>query len=199
MIRFITLAAVTAAVALPAMPAAAQSTQYQANREYKRAVQDAKRDYYRHLRSAHTARQRYRVRVEYQTALRNARYELRHDRQNIRQRNVAARDWREYRNYDYNRPPAGQRAYYADQYYRDGRYYQPRRLTADDRVYVGRDNKYYCRRSDGTTGLIVGGIGGGVLGNVIAGGGSRTLGTLLGGAAGALLGRQIDRDQVTCR
>ena len=192
MMRFLTLAAATAAVALPAMPAAAQSTQYQASREYQRAVRDAKNDYYRDLRSAHTPQQRYRARQEYQAALRDARHDRRQDRQEIR-------DWHQYRNYDYNRLPTGQSTYYADQYYRDGRYYQPRRLTADDRVYVGRDNKYYCRRSDGTTGLIVGGIGGGVLGNVIAGGGSRTLGTLLGGAAGALLGRQIDRDQVTCR
>ena len=110
-----------------------------------------------------------------------------------------AGDWRRYRNYDYSHPAPGQRAYYADQYYRDGRYYQTRRLGPNDRIYRGRDNRYYCRRSDGTTGLVIGAIGGGVLGNVIAGGGSRTLGTLLGAAGGGLLGRSIDRDNVQCR
>lgn len=108
-------------------------------------------------------------------------------------------DWRSYRNYDYNRPPRGQNAYYADQYYRDGRYYQPRRLGANDRIYRGRDNRYYCRRSDGTTGLVIGALGGGVLGNVIASGGSNTLGTVLGAVGGGLLGRSIDRNNVTCR
>jgi hypothetical protein len=123
----------------------------------------------------------------------------RHDNGNHFGNNKANRDWRTYRNYDYNRHEAGQQTYFADRYYRDGRYYQPRRLGRNDRIYRGSDNRYYCRRSDGTTGLIVGGLSGAVLGNAIAGGGSRTLGTLLGGAAGALLGQSIDRGNVTCR
>jgi len=97
------------------------------------------------------------------------------------------------------RPDRERGGYYADHYYRDGRYYKPRRLGAGDRIYRGRDGRYYCRRADGTTGLIIGGIAGGLLGNTIAPGGSKTLGTLLGGGAGALLGRSIDRDNVTCR
>ena len=109
------------------------------------------------------------------------------------------RDWRQYRNYDYNRLPRGRNAYYADQYYRDGRYYQPRKLGRNDRIYRGQNGRYYCRRNDGTTGLIIGGIGGGVLGNVIAGGGSRLLGTLIGAGGGALLGQQVDRGNVVCR
>jgi hypothetical protein len=88
--------------------------------------------------------------------------------------------------------------YYADQEYRRGNY-EPRRLSSNDRVYRGQDGRYYCRRPDGTTGLIIGGLGGGVLGNLIAPGGSKTLGTLLGAGAGALVGRAIDRDNVTCR
>ena len=48
--------------------------------------------------------------------------------------------------------------WYADQYYRDDTRYHERRLRENDQVYVGRDGRYYCRRSDGTTGLIVGGI-----------------------------------------
>ena len=89
--------------------------------------------------------------------------------------------------------------YYADRYYRDGPRYRARRLSDNDRVYVGQDGRYYCRRSDGTTGLIVGGIAGGVLGNLIAPGGSKTLGTLLGAAGGAVAGNAIDRNNVSCR
>ena len=91
--------------------------------------------------------------------------------------------------------------YDAARYYRSGNTYRERTLGADERVYAGQDGRYYCRRSDGTTGLIVGGAAGGVLGNVIDGGHSRAVGTLLGGAIGALAGRQIDQNQseVRCR
>lgn len=61
------------------------------------------------------------------------------------------------------------------------------------RVYQGRDGRRYCRHSDGTTGLLVGGVGGALLGNSIAGRGDKTLGTVLGGVAGAFGGRAIDR------
>ena len=108
-------------------------------------------------------------------------------------------DWREYRRYDWNNHDPRYGGYYADRYYRDGRYYQPRRLGYDDRIYRGRDGRYYCRRSDGTTGLIVGAALGGLLGNSIDRGGSRTVGTIIGAGAGALLGREIDRGGVSCR
>lgn len=112
--------------------------------------------------------------------------------------NRETRDWRGYRNYDWNRPGPG-RTYYADQYYRDGRYYQPRRLSRNDRIYRGNNGRYYCRRSDGTTGLIIGAAAGGLLGNSLANGRSNTLATLLGAGAGAALGSSIDRGQVQCR
>jgi hypothetical protein len=101
--------------------------------------------------------------------------------------------------YDHDRYDQSAGGYYADQYYRDDRRYRERRLQENDRVYRGRDGRFYCRRSDGTTGLIVGGITGGVLGNVIAPGGSQTLGTILGALAGAAVGSAIDRDNVRCR
>ncbi|MBB4153732.1 hypothetical protein GGQ80_001638 [Sphingomonas jinjuensis] len=82
--------------------------------------------------------------------------------------------------------------------YRAGNY-QERVLSTNDRVYAGTDGRYYCRRSDGTTGLIVGAAGGGILGNVIDGGRSRTVGTLLGAAVGGLAGRSVDQNQVRCR
>ncbi|HEU0065691.1 MAG TPA: glycine zipper 2TM domain-containing protein [Sphingomonas sp.] len=50
-----------------------------------------------------------------------------------------------------------------------------------------------CRKPDGTTGLVVGGVAGALLGRTIDTGGDRTLGTLGGAAAGALAGRAIDR------
>jgi hypothetical protein len=104
-----------------------------------------------------------------------------------------------YSQYDYNRPDPSYNGYYADKYYRDGPRYRNRRLSQNDRVYVGQDGRYYCRRNDGTTGLIVGGIAGGVLGSIIAPGGSETLGALLGAAGGAVAGRAIERNNVSCR
>ena len=105
---------------------------------------------------------------------------------------------------------------YNDPRYNDPRYNDPRAdydwqgsyrpssgagryLSRDDTVYYGTDNRAYCRRSDGTTGLVVGAALGGVFGNVIDGGRQRTLGTLLGGAGGALLGRSIEQNQVRCQ
>ena len=105
-----------------------------------------------------------------------------------------------YGGYDYDRPDPRYGGYYADNYYRDDRRYRERRLAQNERVYRGRDGRYYCRRSDGTTGLIVGAVAGGVLGNVIAPGGSETLGTVLGAVGGAVAGRAIDRSsEVRCR
>ncbi|HEX8301483.1 hypothetical protein [Sphingomonas sp.] len=105
-----------------------------------------------------------------------------------------------YVQYDYDRPDPAYGGYYADRYYReDGHRYQERRLSRDDRVYRGRDGRYYCRRSDGTTGLIVGGIAGGILGNIIAPGGSEVLGTVLGAAVGGAVGASADRNEVRCR
>lgn len=105
---------------------------------------------------------------------------------------------------------------YDDRYDRDDRYddpdydpardyrsgnYQERVLTQDDRVYRGNDGRYYCKRSDGTTGLIVGAAAGGLFGNIIAGRRSSTVGTLLGAIAGGAAGASIDRNQqqVRCR
>lgn len=69
----------------------------------------------------------------------------------------------------------------------------------EDRIYRDNEGRYYCRRSDGSTGTIVGGIAGGVLGNIIAPGDSKTLGTILGAAGGALAGRSIDRRKIRCQ
>ncbi|MBO9575625.1 MAG: glycine zipper 2TM domain-containing protein [Sphingobium sp.] len=92
--------------------------------------------------------------------------------------------------------------YDASRYYRDDPRYTERRLTSEDEVYRGSDGRYYCKRSDGTTGLIVGAAGGAILGNVIDGGHQRAAGTLIGGALGAILGQQIDKNSsndIRCR
>jgi hypothetical protein len=60
------------------------------------------------------------------------------------------------------------------------------------REWRGRDGRTYCRKSNGTTGLIVGGVGGALAGRAIDTHGNRTTGTVLGAAAGALLGKEVD-------
>jgi uncharacterized protein YcfJ len=80
-----------------------------------------------------------------------------------------------------------------------GRYRQPRALSRRDTIWRGNDGRYHCRRDNGTTGLIIGGAAGALLGRQLAGSGNRTLGALLGGAGGALLGREIDRGGVRCQ
>lgn len=84
-------------------------------------------------------------------------------------------------------------------YRRDDRRYRPRRLGYNDRIYRGSDDRFYCRRDDGTTGMIIGGIAGGVLGNIIARERSRTLGTIIGATTGAAIGGAIDSGDIVCR
>jgi uncharacterized protein YcfJ len=61
------------------------------------------------------------------------------------------------------------------------------------REWRGRDGKRYCRKPDGTTGLVVGAVGGALVGRTIDTRGDRTGGTVLGAVAGALAGREIER------
>jgi Ni/Co efflux regulator RcnB len=58
----------------------------------------------------------------------------------------------------------------------------------------GRDGRDYCHRSDGTTGLLIGGVAGALVGRSIDTRGDRTGGTLIGGLLGAVLGSAIDKD-----
>jgi uncharacterized protein YcfJ len=61
------------------------------------------------------------------------------------------------------------------------------------REWRGNDGRIRCRKPNGTTGLVVGAVAGGLLGRAIDTGGDRTLGTVLGGVGGALAGREIER------
>ena len=82
--------------------------------------------------------------------------------------------------------------------YRDGQR-DAQRLNSNTKVWRGDDGRYYCKRDDGTTGLIIGAAVGGLAGHEIAGRGDKTLGTILGAAGGALIGREIDRDKYRCK
>jgi hypothetical protein len=74
-----------------------------------------------------------------------------------------------------------QRRYYT----RDGYYNGP--------VWRDSQGRYRCRRSNGTTGLIIGAAGGALIGRAIDGGRNRTTGTIVGAVAGALVGREVQR------
>lgn len=175
------IAALLASLTVPAVPAIAQGRQHQGqsteshNQQPSRAQRaDNRRD----NRNWQKQRQR---------------------QQQARARQQSRATWQSYNRYDYNRVDPRYGGYQAERYYRDGRYYQQRRLSNNDRIYRGSNGRYYCRRNDGTTGLIIGVIGGTLLGRTIAPSGSKTLGTILGGTSGALIGRSIGRDGVRCR
>lgn len=88
----------------------------------------------------------------------------------------------------------------AYRYYRDDPRYEERPLSAQDEVYRGSDGRYYCRRSDGTTGLVVGAGVGALVGRGIDSRGERTTGTVIGGVLGALVGREVERNaDMRCR
>ena len=76
----------------------------------------------------------------------------------------------------------------------DGYYERGYERSQRNDGYYGRTTHRRCK---GTTGLVVGGAGGALLGRHIAGRGSNTTGTILGAAAGALLGREIAKS--SCR
>lgn len=61
------------------------------------------------------------------------------------------------------------------------------------REWRGRDGRRYCRKSDGTTGLVIGAVGGALVGRTVDTRGDRTAGTVIGALAGGLAGREIDR------
>ena len=89
--------------------------------------------------------------------------------------------WNRHRNrYRYDERNYSQQGYYGEPVYRN------------TRVWRGNDGRTYCRKQDGTTGLIIGGAAGALIGREVDGGRDRTLGTILGAAAGALIGKEVD-------
>jgi len=86
-----------------------------------------------------------------------------------------------------------------DRRYSRDRHYRGDRVHRNTRVWRGNDGRYYCRKDDGTTGLLIGAAVGGLIGNEVAGRGDKTLGAILGAVGGGLLGREIDRSDTRCR
>ena len=66
------------------------------------------------------------------------------------------------------------------------------------KVWRDSQGRLRCKRSNGTTGLIVGAAGGALVGRAIDTHGERATGTIIGAAAGALVGRSIDRNRYHC-
>ena len=96
-------------------------------------------------------------------------------------------------------PAHGKRAKDRAMYDSRGYYIEPRRIDRSSRVWRGNDGRYYCKRDNGTTGLVIGAGVGALAGHELAGRGDKTLGVILGAAAGGLLGREIDRGGLKCR
>lgn len=154
-----------------AVPAAAQTRADQARWEQAQRRFDAEREIYE------------RERARYEASRRRGGYGYRdRDRYDDRYGWRSGDDWEPSR------------------YYRDDPRYEERYLTAQDEVYRGSDGRYYCRRSDGTTGLVIGAGVGALVGRGLDGGRSRAGGTIVGGVLGALIGREVERSQdLRCR
>ncbi len=135
--------------------------------------------------SAETAAQpgyygdRYDGRDRYENRRDDRRYDRRDNRRDSRRYN------RQGERYGYN-------GYYGNNY-NYGQYYNSRGYY-NGPTWRGNDGRYHCRRSDGTTGTIIGGAAGALIGSEIAGRGDRTLGAVLGGVLGAVIGNSVDRD-----
>lgn len=97
--------------------------------------------------------------------------------------------------YVIDRTYRGNGRYTSNGYYNNGR----RNVSYQSPYWWGPGGQVYCRRSDGTTGLLIGAVAGGTLGNLIANYGDKTLGTVIGGALGGLIGREIERGDARCR
>ncbi|HEX8572021.1 MAG TPA: glycine zipper 2TM domain-containing protein [Allosphingosinicella sp.] len=96
--------------------------------------------------------------------------------------------------------PAAAQANHRDGYRDYGRYeqsYRDDRRGYDSRYYGRSSVRYNGRRCKGTTGTIVGGVAGALLGREVTRdryrGRSGTTGAILGGAIGALAGRSIQK------
>jgi hypothetical protein len=90
-------------------------------------------------------------------------------------------------------------AAWRDHGWSSGPVYRGASLRGNDRYWWGPNGQLHCRRADGTTGVIVGAIAGGTLGNMVAAQGDKRLGSVIGGTLGAIIGREIDRGNARCR
>lgn len=89
--------------------------------------------------------------------------------------------------------------YDPDPDYDDDPDYEDRNRSDGAETWQGADGQLYCRRSDGTTGTIIGAGLGALIGRGIDSGRNRGAGTILGAIAGALLGRAAERSNAPVR
>ena len=100
-------------------------------------------------------------------------------------------------------PAHGRRHHDRDRYEdRRGDNYESRRYRTTEngvRYWRGDDGRYYCKRGNGTIGLLAGAALGALLGRAVDTRGERVTGTVLGAAAGALIGNELVRGRTRCR
>jgi hypothetical protein len=89
--------------------------------------------------------------------------------------------------------------YAGDGYRHQGAAYPYRGNAAVAPYWWGSDGRVQCRRQDGTTGLVVGALAGGTLGNMLAAQGDKRLGSVIGGTLGAVLGNELAKGNLRCR
>ena len=164
--RTFLLALMLAQIGVPAAAADRPSS-------HDRTLQEARRSYDRTIR--HATRNRFEATREWRRKYRG--------------------DWREFHRFDWDRPDPYYRGYFADYYYRDARYYRTFPLAAGDRIYRGSDGQAYCRRADGTTGLVIASQLGTGFANDLAPGQSR----LLAASADPRIAHEIRRKHLLCR
>lgn len=92
---------------------------------------------------------------------------------------------------DYDRDRREYREEYREPVERQTTYYYEERPRYERRTRESRYDRDACR-TDGTTGAIIGGAVGALLGRGVDRHGDRTVGTLLGAGGGAVVGHEID-------
>jgi hypothetical protein len=126
-------------------------------------------------------------------------------RDGIRAENRRDRQYRQNGQYGQYRGPGSWQPYSNgsrwDQGYRHDVYptYRGASVRGSQPYWWGSNGQVYCRRQDGTAGLVVGALAGGTLGNMIAKQGDKTLGSVIGGTLGAVLGNEIAKGNARCR
>ncbi|PZU50725.1 MAG: hypothetical protein DI568_02955 [Sphingomonas sp.] len=111
-------------------------------------------------------------------------------------RQVQARQSQQYRGNSYGWQQPNYNSRYVNNSYPT---YRGAAVRGSQPYWWGQNGQVYCRRQDGTAGLLVGALAGGTLGNMIAKQGDKTLGSVIGGTLGAVLGNEIAKGNARCR